>query len=198
MTRSFRPLALSFLGLIASLTLATSTFAGQDIRIDFDPQKTTINFDLGASMHEVQGVFHLKSGSLRFDRQSGTASGSLIVDAGSGDSGNESRDSKMKRDILETARFPEIVFTPASVIGSVPEQGSATVQVRGTFRIHGIDHELTLVVSLTVTGSSFELTTKFPLPYVAWGMKDPSAFVLRVGKQVDISVKAAGHVTSRP
>ena len=123
-------------------------------------------------------------------------SGSLIVDAGSGDSGNGSRDSKMKHDILETGRFPEIVFTPASVTGNVPEQGSATVQVRGILRIHGAEHEITLTLSLTVTGSAFELTTKFPVPYVAWGMKDPSVFVLRVGKQVDISVKAAGTVRS--
>ena len=195
MTRALRPLAFSILGLIASLAIAPRLRAAQDIRIDFDPQKTTIEFTLGASMHEVHGLFHLRSGSIRFDRQSGAASGSLIVEAGSGDSGNESRDSKMKRDILETPRFPEIVFTPKSVIGSVPEQGSATVQVRGIFRIHGVDHELTLIVSLKVTGSTFALTTKFPVPYVAWGMKDPSAFILRVGKQVDVTVKAAGQVS---
>jgi polyisoprenoid-binding protein YceI len=149
-------------------------------------------------MHEVHGVFRLKSGTIRFDRQTGAASGSLIVDASSGDSGNESRDSKMKRDILETARFPEIVFTPLNVIGSVPEQGSATVQVHGVFRIHGLDHDATVQVTLTVAGSSFQLTTKFPVPYVAWGMKDPSAFVLRVGKEVEISVRAAGSVGSSP
>jgi hypothetical protein len=51
-----------------------------------------------------------------------------------------------------------------------------------------------LVVSLNVTGSAFELTTAFPVPYVAWGMKDPSAFILRVGKQVDIRIHAAGTV----
>lgn len=33
---------------------------------------------------------------------------------------------------------------------------------------------MTLTVPLAVTGSTFELTTSFRLPYVAWGMKDPS------------------------
>jgi polyisoprenoid-binding protein YceI len=190
--------AIYFVGLVASFTLAPGVHASQDIRIDFDPQKTTIGFALADFMHDVHGLFRLRSGSIQFDRQSGAASGSLIVDASSGDSGVGSRDSKMKRDILEAGRFPEIVFMPKNVIGVVPERGSATIQVQGVFRIHGTDHELTLLVSVTVNGPTFELTTKFAVPYVAWGMKDPSAFFLRVGKEVGITVTAAGQVISRP
>ena len=197
MTKPFPALALSLLGLAASLAVAPPLRAAQDLRIDFDPRKTTVDFTLGASLHDVHGVFQLKSGSIQFDRQSGAASGSLVVDAGSGNSGTEARDSKMKHDVLETGRFPDIVFTPKNVVGNVPEQGSAAVQVHGVLRIHGIDHELTLLVSLTVTASTFQLTTTFAVPYVAWGMKDPSAFVLRVGKEVKITVHAAGQVSAR-
>jgi polyisoprenoid-binding protein YceI len=175
---------------------ASSAPVSENIRVDFDPQKTAIKFSLADFMHDVHGQFHLKSGSLRFDRQSGAASGSLIVDAGSGDSGSGSRDSKMKHDILDAARFPEIVFLPKSVIGTVPERGTARVQVLGVFRIHGIDHEISLPVTITVAGSTFELTTTFVVPYVSWGMKDPSALFLRVGKEVGITVTAAGRVNA--
>jgi polyisoprenoid-binding protein YceI len=196
--RRSSPRAFQYVVIALALAVAPRLHAAQDLRADFDPQKTSIAFTLGAAMHEVHGVFQLKSGSIRFDRHSGTASGSLIVDAGSGASGSESRDSKMKHDILETSLFPEIVFTPKSVIGSVPEQGSATVQVHGVFRIHGTDHDVTLPVTLTVTGNTFQLTTTFPAPYVAWGMKDPSLFVLRVAKEVQITVKAAGTLVTLP
>lgn len=183
---------------VASLTLTPRARASQNVRIDFDSQKTRIEFALADFMHDVHGVFRLRSGSIQFDRQSGSASGSLIVDASSGDSGVRSRDSKMKGDILEAGRFPDIVFMPKNVIGPVPESGSATIQVQGVFRIHGTDHPVTLPVSLTVSGSAFELTTKFAVPYVAWGMKDPSAFFLRVGKEVEITINAAGQVISGP
>ncbi len=35
-------------------------------------------------------------------------------------------------------------------------------------------------------------TAKFSVPYVAWGMKDPSNLVLRVDKIVDVDVTLAG------
>jgi hypothetical protein len=35
----------------------------------------------------------------------------------------------------------------------------------------------------------------FEVPYVAWGMKDPSNFLLKVGKSVQISIDTSGPLT---
>src|SRR5579864_8434770 len=63
---------------------------------------------LGGNLHTVHGGFQLKPGSIQFDPTTGIASGELIVDANSGDSGNGMRDRKMKREILETQKYPDI------------------------------------------------------------------------------------------
>lgn len=187
---SFRALRWSvYIGLL----LLPCALRGEQRRIEFDPAQTKVEFTLGDVLHTVHGTFHLKSGSIQFDTATGAASGDLIVDAASGDSGNGSRDRKMKREILQTNRYPEITFTAMKVIGPVPAKGSGTVRVQGIFRIHGADHNLTLVVPVRVDGSAVAATTDFWVPYVEWGMKNPSTFILRVDQKVEISIAAVGH-----
>jgi polyisoprenoid-binding protein YceI len=120
----------------------------------------------------------------------------VIVDEGSGNSGNKTRDAKMHREVLESARYPEIMFLPKHVSGFVAGQESFTVQVAGDFTIHGGSHPLTISVPVTAKGSSVEGHTSFTVPYDAWGMKNPSTFLLKVDKTVQITVTAVGTVQS--
>jgi hypothetical protein len=62
--------------------------------------------------------------------------------------------------------------------------------VEGVFRIHGSEHPLQLRINIRPEGNAISLKTHFTVPYVDWGMKDPSIFVLRVNKTVDIDVEA--------
>jgi len=52
----------------------------------------------------VHGTFQLKSGTIRFDPATSTASGAVIVDVTSGASGSAARDRKMHKDVLESQR----------------------------------------------------------------------------------------------
>ena len=69
--------------------------------------QTKIAYELGATLHSVHGTFQLKSGKIRFNPATGEASGSVIVDATTGQSGNDSRDSRMHREIILSQKFPE-------------------------------------------------------------------------------------------
>src|ERR1017187_7351216 len=96
--------------LVSALFALISPLAAQQTELKLDPAKTRIDWTLGATMHEVEGTFRLKSGDIVFNPKTGEASGQLIVDATSGDSGNKKRDVDMNRNVLESAKYPEIVF----------------------------------------------------------------------------------------
>ena len=44
------------------------------------------------------------------------------------------------------------------------------------------------------TNNGLDVTTHFSVPYVRWGMKNPSTLFLRVGDTVSIDVHAAGRI----
>lgn len=97
---------------IAVLVAQGAALAQPEEVVTLDPNTTKVNFMLGDVLHTVHGTFRLKSGVIQFDPATGAASGALVVDATSGDSGNKSRDKKMHRDILQSSQYPEIVFVP--------------------------------------------------------------------------------------
>src|SRR6516164_5489716 len=101
--------------LVGILLALLAPGAAQQVQVKLDPATTHIDWTLGDVLHTVQGTFQLKSGTIVFDQKTGEASGQIVVDATSGNSGNGTRDSKMKKEILETARYPDIVFVPRHV-----------------------------------------------------------------------------------
>jgi polyisoprenoid-binding protein YceI len=169
----------------------------QQTQITLDPAQTKIDWTLGDVLHTVHGTFRLKSGSVAFDPKTGDASGQIVVEATSGESGNHTRDGKMQKEVLESGRYPEIVFLPKHVTGNVPTQGNSTLQVQGVFQIHGGDHDLTLSFPIQADGSKATATTKFNVPYEAWGMKNPSTLFLKVENKVEIDISTAGTVANR-
>jgi polyisoprenoid-binding protein YceI len=180
---------------LAAVSSVASTEPGETFQLD--AQHTTINFTLGDVLHTVRGTFHLKQGSLLFDPASGKVTGAIVVDAGSGESGSGLRDSKMRGEVLESDRYPEIAFRPDHVDGTVAAQGKSSVRVHGIFSIHGADHELTVPAEVTMSPSTWAATLHFAVPYASWGMKNPSTFFLRVSESVDIDLTTSGTI-ARP
>ena len=158
-----------------------------------DAGHTKVEFSLGDVMHTMHGSFALKHGDLRFDSL-GNASGELVVDSASGQSGSEARDRRMRTRILESARYPEIVLRPDRVEGKVAAQGASQVVLHGTIEIHGQTHEVAILLELEGSDGQFMVTGSFPVPYVKWGMKDPSTLFLRVNQTVTITI----HTLARP
>lgn len=164
----------------------------QNVSLTLDPQKTTVNFTLGDVLHTVHGSFRLKRGAFNLEPLSGKLSGEVVVDAQSGESGNGMRDRKMHREVLESERYPEIVFRPDHVEGTVAAAGKSDVRVHGIFLIHGTEHELMVPAQVEMFPDHWTATLHFTIPYAKWGMKNPSTLFLRVSDSAEIEVVTGG------
>ena len=188
------------LGIAAAISLlwvGLAAMAGaQEMVLKCDAAQTTAAFTLSDVLHTVHGTFQEKRGEVRFDPALGKVSGEIVFDATSGRSGSDARDRKMHKDVLESGRYPEISFRPDRVDGKVSASGTSTVQVHGMFGIHGAEHEITLPVVVKMAKDNWEASGHFQVPYVKWGLKNPSVLFLRVGDIVDIDFRAAGTVAS--
>ncbi|MEO8370066.1 MAG: YceI family protein [Candidatus Solibacter sp.] len=154
-----------------------------------DTTQTKVEFTLPSLLHTVHGEFRLKRGGLVFDAVSGKLSGELVIDATSGDSGSAARDKKMHSAILESAKYPEIVFRPDRVEGKVVNTGKSSVQLHGMFSLHGADHEMLVPATVDAAGGAYAVNATFEIPYVKWGLKNPSTLMLRVNDKVEIRVQ---------
>ncbi len=177
-----------------SLLFAASAFA-QHQTFTVDPNASQVAWSLGGNGHHVTGTFHVQAGSIDFDRTAHTISGSVIVAAGSGNSGEPSRDKKMNKDVLDVEHYAEITFVPQKYDGSIAPTGDSTILVSGTFTLHGTPHELTVPMQIHIEAGNLTAKTHFVVPYVKWGLKDPSVFILKVAREVDIDLTLTGKVT---
>lgn len=193
--------ALAVFGLALFLSAAASLpqqpapqAAVSEIVLTLDPTQSSVHWTVDSMLHTVHGTFALKSGTVHFDPETGKAGGEIVVFAPSGESGNSSRDRRMHKEILETAKYPEVVFRPTQVEGKVGQSGTSDVKLGGVFSIHGADHDLTALVHAELTGDRWRGTGKFEVPYVKWGIKDPSNFLLRVKPVVSVELEMSGAV----
>jgi len=170
--------------------------AGETV-LEFNPPQTRVAWTLDTVLHTVHGTFQLRRGTIHFDPETGKAGGEIVVDARSGQSGSDSRDSRMHKTFLESAIYPDVVFTLDRVDGRVPSQGAATIQVHGTFVLHGTRHELTLPIQLNAEPGRITADTHFIVPYVSWGLKNPSTFILHVDDKLDIEIHSTASLVSQ-
>jgi polyisoprenoid-binding protein YceI len=179
--------------LVALLALSTGAFAQEKLSaLDFnlDPATTAIHWTLNTTVHTVHGTFKLKTGSLRIDPATGNVTGLIIIDATSGESGDSARDSRMHSVVLESAKYPTITFRPTHVEGKVDLTAPGPLTVNGILNLHGQDHPMQIAVNLHPKDAAITSQSHFTIPFVAWGLKDPSFMMFRTDKIVALDIDA--------
>jgi polyisoprenoid-binding protein YceI len=179
------------LTLIFPLSISSISSAQQQT-FTANPSASSVAFALTGTGHEVKGAFHLQSGTIVFDRSIPKMSGSIVVSAASGDSGDKGRDKKMHSDVLDVEHFADVTFAPQGYQGTLAAPGDSTIQVMGTFTLHGTPHDITVPMQIHIDGTALTAKGKFVVPYVQWGLKDPSWMILKVAKEVQVDLTLSG------
>jgi polyisoprenoid-binding protein YceI len=180
--------------LLALLALAPAALA-QHRTFVIAPDASEVKMTLNTTHELVTGTFHLQSGSIDFDPATPKLSGSVIVLAASGKTGNGSRDKKMNNDILLVEKHTTVSFEPKSYTGTLAATGDSTLQVTGIFTLLGTPHEITVPMQVHLDPTTAAAKAHFIVPYVQWGLKNPSFLIWKADNDVTIDLSLTGHLS---
>jgi polyisoprenoid-binding protein YceI len=183
----------SFAVLALAVILGPATLA-QHQTFAVNPDASEVKMKLNTTHELVNGTFHIQSGSIEFDRSAPKMSGSVTVLAGSGKTGNNSRDKKMNKDILKVDQYTTVSFAPKTYTGTIAPSGDSTIQVSGAFTLLGNPHDLTIPMQIHMDGSKATARAQFVVPYVQWGLKNPSFMFWKAENDVAIDLNLVGQV----
>jgi polyisoprenoid-binding protein YceI len=160
-----------------------------------NPDASELKITLKTTHELVNGTFHVQSGSIEFDPSTPKMSGSVVVLAGSGKTGNGSRDKKMNKDILKVEQHATVSFEPKSYAGTIAPSGDSTIQATGIFTLLGTPHEITIPILVHLEGTTAAAKAHFVVPYVRWGLKNPSFLIWKADNDVTIDLSLIGRLS---
>jgi polyisoprenoid-binding protein YceI len=106
--------------------------------------------------------------------------------------GNEKRDRTMREKVLETDRFPEIVFEARQVTADLSRFKAGerlTAEVLGDLTVHGRPAAVRLPVEVYVFQDHVVLQGSFPLSWKQYGVSDPSFGIVTVKDPMKVSFR---------
>ena len=180
---------------LAIAVMLVPTALAQHQTFAVNPDASEVKMILNTTHEVVHGTFHIQSGSIEFDRSAPEMSGSVVVLAGSGKTDNGSRDKKMNKDILEVEQHATVSFEPKTYTGAIAPSGDSTIQVTGIFTLLGTPHEITIPMLVHIEGTTATVKARFTVPYIQWGLKDPSFMFWKADKDVAIDLFLNGRLS---
>jgi polyisoprenoid-binding protein YceI len=196
-----KPFAVLVLALVLTPAALTQSAPAQQPaftqhqRFVVNPGASEVKMTLKTTHEVVNGVFHVESGSVDFDRGIPKMSGLITVAAGSGKTGNDSRDKKMNKDILKVEQYGTVSFEPKTYAGAIAASSDSTIQVTGIFTLLGTPHEITVPTQVHLDDAGATVKAHFVVPYVQWGLKNPSFLIWKADNDVAIDLNLVGTIS---
>jgi polyisoprenoid-binding protein YceI len=89
--------------------------------------------------------------------------GSFVVTNKISEQDRKEIESTMREKVLETSKYPEIVFRSTSVSASQSPDGSYQVKISGDLSLHGITRNRGIAATVNITGDTLRAKGEFPL-----------------------------------
>ncbi len=118
----------------------------------------------------------------------GQSNFTLVIHAGSFNSGNFIRDANARRIVFESHLYPEIIFVSKqiSAVGNTLTEGNNPVTIRGDLTMHGVNKELSILTTIQRNGNHLTAEGSFEVSLNDFSMKAPEFFGLVVDDKVVI------------
>jgi polyisoprenoid-binding protein YceI len=127
------------------------------MRFKIDVDRSTVSVTVAEPAAWIRGdatgTFRIIDGAVSFDRVNipRTARARILIDSGSYNSENASRDRYVTEKSLEADKYPTIGFESSSVVGIVMTGANeGTAIVNGYLTLHGESHAMTMSVHATL------------------------------------------------
>ena len=148
------------------------------------PDKSDLSFELSTTLHLVRGKAAAWDGEVRVEpHEPGIVHARIDIKAASLMSGSKGRDADMRDQVLEAARFPDIVFEAKSYKGNLQGFGAGkayTVELTGDLTIHGVTRPVQASVECSVFADHAFLAGEVPIHWKEFGLRDMSKFFNKV------------------
>jgi hypothetical protein len=102
----------------------------------------------------------------------------------------------MYMDILKVDQYTTVSFAPKTYTGTIAPSGDSTIQVSGVFTLLGNPHDLTIPMQIHMDGSKATARAQFVVPYVQWGLQNPSFMFWKAENDVAIDLNLVGQVSN--
>ena len=186
---------LVLVALMVNPVLAQSSASQWNLPVKISNTNTFVRFDVDTTWHVVEGNVGQPSGRIWLESATDPNSirAELRFQVGSFDTGNGSRDKEM-RTVMSADMYPDVTFIAQQVVGlcspsSLGNGQTCSATLEGAVTIRNITKPITLPIAVTRRANTFEIVGKTSLMWNEFGVEDPSIFIARVDKAVQISFK---------
>jgi polyisoprenoid-binding protein YceI len=124
------------------------------------------------------------------DAESFTAAVDARADARTLETGNRIRDGQMRRDFLQTDRFPFILFRGTAASRDRLTGGTVRGMLRGALTIRGTAREIEIPVVATVLADEYRVSGEATIRLTEYGIPIPRFLVFVAEDPVTIKIRA--------
>ena len=163
-------------------------FAGE-LHVDTSAENQ-VKFISDAPMEDFEGVTPNIDGYVTWKGENMIDSSEIYieVDLTTIDTGIGLRNRHMRDDYLETDKYRYAIFTGTIDEVIKKESGDFDVKATGTFKLHGVEKQLTATASVNPKGTLFVAETQFNVALTDYNIKIPQLMFMKIDENMDVRV----------